>query len=123
MYVTILQRWSETNVDPTRMLLLCLVRQLYGTQILSRQRPQNSHLQQVLRYIPFAARDEDEQETHDAGQGQNHVVYQMHTYSGRLWHVPADFSFPSGVNLETGWKIWIQGQPGNGTINKDGNQQ
>ena len=58
MYVTILQRWSDTNVDPTRMLLLCLVRQLYGTQILSRQRPQNSHLQ-VLRYIPFAAGDED----------------------------------------------------------------
>ena len=33
------------------------------------------------------------------------------------------FAFPTGVRLETGWKMWIGGLLGNETVNDNGNRQ
>jgi hypothetical protein len=55
-------------------------------------------------------------------QGQAEVRYRTYLHGGRHWYVPADFSFPTGVNLETGWKMWIQGLPGNETLDNNGNR-
>jgi hypothetical protein len=67
--------------------------------------------------IPFADGDED----NDAQE--RHKRYRVYLHGGRHWHVPADFSFPMEVNLETGWRMWVQGMPGNETVDSDGNRQ
>jgi len=44
--------------------------------------------------------------------------YRTYTHGGHYWDVPKDFAFPTGtfptgVRLDTGWKMWIAGMPGN----------
>ena len=70
--------------------------------------------------IQFADGDEDEEGP--TMQGQPQVKYRMYSHSGRYWHVPHNFSFPTGVNLEAGWKLWIQGLPANETVDGNGNR-
>lgn len=65
--------------------------------------------------IQFADGEEDV-EVQTILQGQPRIRHRTYFHGGRFWHVPADFLFPSGVTLETGWKIWIQGLPGNETV-------
>lgn len=71
--------------------------------------------------MPFADGAEDEEVQNQQGQPQ--VRYRTYVHHGRYWQVPADFAFPTSVNLETVWKIWIQGLPGNETIDTNGNRQ
>jgi hypothetical protein len=70
--------------------------------------------------IQFADGDEDEEGP--TMQGQPQVKYRMYSHSGRYWHVPHNFSFLTGVNLEAGWKLWIQGLPANETVDGNGNR-
>jgi hypothetical protein len=70
--------------------------------------------------IQFADGDEDEEGP--TMQGQPQVKYRMYSHSGRYWHVPHNFSFPTGVNLEAEWKLWIQGLPANETVDGNGNR-
>ena len=39
---------------------------------------------------------------------------------GKLWDVPENFQLPKPVRLDTGWKLWIGGQPGSETIDAEG---
>ena len=42
------------------------------------------------------------------------------TYGGRLWDVPASFTFPAGVKRDVGWKLWLLGMPGYATSGENG---
>ena len=44
------------------------------------------------------------------------IRHRLYTYEGRFWHVPKDFEFPTGVHLDTGWKLWLCGLSSNETI-------
>jgi hypothetical protein len=57
-----------------------------------------------------------------AQQGQTRVTYRTYCHGGRHWHVPKDFAFPTGVRLDTGWKMWLSGLPGYETVDSHGNQ-
>jgi len=36
----------------------------------------------------------------------------MHTYNGKMWHVPSNFAFPNNpCFLEVGWSLWLKGMP------------
>jgi hypothetical protein len=64
--------------------------------------------------VQFADGDVDEEGPEMQGQPQ--VRYRTYAHSGKYWHVPKNFSFPVGVTLEAGWKLWIQGLPANETV-------
>ena len=74
--------------------------------------------------MPFADGDEEEALVQQNTQQEpTQVTYQTYCHGGWHWHVPKDFAFPTGVQLETGWKMWICGLLGNETINDNGNCQ
>ena len=56
-------------------------------------------------------------------QQEVQVTYQNYSHDGKFWNVPRDFSFPTAVQLDMGWKMWICGLPGNETVNNSGNCQ
>jgi len=66
--------------------------------------------------MPFAEGDDDEVLVEQPNQVPTQVIYQTYMHGGWHWHVPKDFAFPTGVRLDTGWKMWIVGLPGNETI-------
>lgn len=41
-------------------------------------------------------------------------------YAGKAWDVPQNFEFPKGIKRNAGWKLWIQGMPGNSTVGENG---
>ena len=56
-------------------------------------------------------------------QQEVRVTYRNYSHHGKFWNVPRDFSFPTAVRLDTGWKMWICGLPGNETVDNSGNRQ
>ena len=67
----------------------------------------------------FADGEEDEVEsttTDAAGQ----IRHRLYSFGGRLYQVPELFEFPADLKLDTGWKLWMGGQPGYHTKNKNG---
>ena len=45
-------------------------------------------------------------------QGIADMTHHSYNYEGKSWDVPADFNFPKGTRMETGWRLWLQGMPG-----------
>jgi hypothetical protein len=72
----------------------------------------------------FADGQEEEVLVEDAtGNGNTpptRITYRQYSYDGRFWHVPKAFKFPTGMHLDTAWKIWIYGLPVNETIDANG---
>jgi hypothetical protein len=48
------------------------------------------------------------------------ITYRTYSHQDRFWDVPKDFTFPTGVRVDTGWKMWIGGLPGNETMDPTG---
>jgi hypothetical protein len=48
------------------------------------------------------------------------ITYRQYSYDGCIWHVPKAFKFPTGMHLDTAWKIWLYGLPANKMINANG---
>jgi hypothetical protein len=48
------------------------------------------------------------------------ITYRQYSYDGRFWHIPKDFEFPKGLHLDIAWKMWVNGLPGNKTIQSNG---
>ena len=49
----------------------------------------------------------------DTRQGLNvEIQHRLYTFSGKMWHVPKNFNFPSNAKLLTGWQHLIGEQPG-----------
>jgi len=75
----------------------------------------------------FADGEEEEVSFWEIDAGGNttpptRITYRQYSYDGRFWHVPKDFEFPTGLHLDTAWKIWICGLPANETIDKEGSR-
>jgi hypothetical protein len=70
--------------------------------------------------VQFADGDVDEEGPEMQGLPQ--VRYRTYAHSGKYWHIPKNFSFPVGVTLKAGWKLWIQGLPANETVDCIGHQ-
>lgn len=48
----------------------------------------------------------------ESAQGNTRrVVFTPFFYSGRMFDVPQDFSFPKDVTRRTGWDLWLRGMP------------
>jgi hypothetical protein len=45
------------------------------------------------------------------GEGsRRQITFRSYHYGGKLnWHVPNGFAFPSNVNLDSGWRLWLIG--------------
>jgi hypothetical protein len=44
------------------------------------------------------------------------TTYRQYSYNGRFWHISKDFEFQMGLHLNIAWKMWVNGLPGNETI-------
>jgi len=96
-----------------------------------------------LQIIPFAqsvqnaSNNKDDPDDHAAVAGtEENVRYvapdgtastyraYFYTYGGKLgWQVPQNFEFPARCKLDIGWKLWLQGLPGNQIVGLDGEVQ
>ena len=74
--------------------------------------------------MPFAEGEAEDVSVCDMNTQQEvQVMYQNYSHGGTFWNVPKDFSFPTAVQLDTGWKMWICGLPDNKTVDSSGNRQ
>ena len=48
-----------------------------------------------------------------------HIRHRLYCYSGRFYQVPELFEFPADLKLDTGWKLWMGGQPNYRIKNKN----
>jgi hypothetical protein len=44
----------------------------------------------------------------------------LYLHSGCFWDVPESFSFPAGIKLDIGWKLWLAGMPAYRTEGENG---
>ena len=42
---------------------------------------------------------------------EGQVRHRLYCYNARFYHVPESFEFPVDLKLDTGWKLWMGGQP------------
>jgi hypothetical protein len=74
--------------------------------------------------MQFAEGEAEDVSVRDTNTQQEvQVTYRNYSHGGNFWNVPKDFTFPTGVRLDTGWKIWLCGLPGNETVDNNGNRQ
>jgi hypothetical protein len=60
----------------------------------------------------FADGDEEEvlvKQPAQQGGKRELLTYCTYCHGGQHWHVPKDFTFSTGVRLDTKWKMWLSG--------------
>ncbi len=71
----------------------------------------------------FAGTEENVRYVAPDGTASTYRAY-FYTYGGKLgWQVPQNFEFPARCKLDIGWKLWLQGLPGNQIVGLDGEVQ
>ena len=51
------------------------------------------------------------EQEHQQGQ-QKGIDHTLYCYDGKFWQVPRGWQFPEKILRQTGWSLWLNGQPG-----------